>query len=200
MNIDKQNRISSEKLGLDQKLDRLDLFEKIPYLKLLDLIDEPNSSICKKLYFDHKEIMDRAWGSSVKHQAWEGGYIDHLEECMNIGIAVYDKMNSLRELPFSKSSLLLDLNLHDLEKAWKYGGEIKERVELSNYKNYQDFIADKISQYGFVLSDEEWNGIRYVHGEGDNYHPKKRIQGPLAAFVHICDVFSARIWFDYPKK
>ena len=197
MNIDRPEKNVIEKLQIEEQLD---LFEKMPYLQLLDLVDEPNGSICKKLYFDHQGMMNKAWGSSSKHQAWEGGYVDHLEECMNIGVVLYDETNSLRKLPFSKSSLLLVLDLHDLEKAWKYGGGIREKEELSNYANYQDFIAAKIDQYGFILSEEERNGLKYVHGEGTDYHPGRRVQSPLAAFVHICDVFSARIWFDYPKK
>jgi len=44
------------------------------------------------------------------------------------------------------------------------------------------------------------NALKYVHGEGNDYNPEVNVQGPLAAFVHCCDTFSARVWPDFPKE
>jgi hypothetical protein len=56
----------------------------------------------------------------VKHQAWEGGYVDHLQETMNIGIDLYKTFSQRRDLTFTLSDLFIVLFLHDLEKPFKY--------------------------------------------------------------------------------
>ena len=40
--------------------------------------------------------------------------------------------------------------------------------------------------------------LRYAEGELADYTNKRRMMGPLAAMAHMCDVASARLWFDYP--
>jgi hypothetical protein len=52
--------------------------------QLIELIDEPNKTACIAIFNDNKERFTQAPGSLTKHQAWSGGYIDHLEEAMNI--------------------------------------------------------------------------------------------------------------------
>src|SRR3989344_7866617 len=88
--------------------------------KLIDLIDEPNSSICQNLLQDNYDLFSKARGSSHNHQAWEGGYVDHLTEIMNIATVLYEPLNNRRTLPFSLSDALLVLYLHDLEKPWRH--------------------------------------------------------------------------------
>ena len=59
---------------------------------------------------------------------------------------------------------------------------------------------EQISKYKFKLNDSHINGLKYVHGEGNDYDKNVNVQKPLAAFVHSCDVFSARIWMDESKN
>lgn len=167
--------------------------------ELLEMIDEPNRSSCKRVYSENKALFEKAKGSNVKHQAWEGGYLDHIRDVMNIAVRLYDDLNSCRPLPFSLSDSLLVLYVHDLEKPWKYGGTKEEKAEVNSFPDYKDFIESKIDEYGFQLTDEHWNGLQYVHGEGADYDPNRNVQGPLAAFVHSCDTISARIWHESPK-
>ncbi len=168
--------------------------------ELIKMIEEPNQTICKKIYSDNKEKFERAKGSSFKHQAWRGGYLDHITEVMNIAVAIYLVLNSKRKLPFSLSDALLVLYLHDLEKAWKYGGNKKEIKEFEKFDNSHHFIFSKIKEYNFKLNHDHLNALKYVHGEGEDYNKKNNVQGPLAAFVHNCDVISARIWHNFPDK
>jgi hypothetical protein len=58
---------------------------------------------------------------------------------------------------------------------------------------------DLIQQFGGAPSPDQMNALRYAEGEGSDYTPGQRTMGPLAAFVHMCDVASARIWFDHPR-
>jgi hypothetical protein len=50
------------------------------------------------------------------------------------------------------------------------------------------------------MSNEVHNAIFYAEGEKDSYSPSERKMGPLAAFVHLCDITSARLWFDRPRE
>lgn len=173
------------------------------YYKLndfLEMIDEPNRSSCRKIYLDNKKMFDKSKGSNVKHHSWVGGYIEHVEETMNIGINLYNTLNGLRKLDFSLSDVLILLFLHDLEKPWKYAGTEKESEYVRGFSDYNDFIKEKINEYNFKLSDYQLKELKYIHGEGDDYDPNRNIQGPLSAFIHTCDVLSARVWHEFPKE
>ena len=163
----------------------------------IQLIDEPNRSACIAMYNDHKERFDAAPGSLTKHQAWTGGYIHHLEETMDIGAGLYKMMDNFRQLDFTLSDVMLILFLHDLEKPFRY---VEPKQEFHFEEEKKKFIDSMVHKYGIVLTDNHKNALTYIHGEGNEHNPTERIQKPLAAFVHICDVASARIWFDFPKR
>lgn len=147
-----------------------------------------------KLYEDNLFRFERAQGSSFNHQAWPGGYLDHITEVMNIGVNLYGSLTTIRELPFSLSDALFILFLHDLEKPWK--GEI----HFQNKNDKRLFRMSKINQYGIELSVAQENALKYVEGEGDEYRSDRRVMNELSGFCHICDVTSARIWHDKPGK
>jgi len=165
--------------------------------QLLNLIDQPNRKACQKIYHDNKEMFDIAHGSSHNHQAWEGGYMGHMRDIMNIAFRIYTDLDAARDLPFLLSDALLVLFLHDIEKPWKYGGKPEE---VDAFKDYQEFQLSKFKEYDFKLSEDHLNALKYAHGEGDDFQKTKRVSKPLAAFIHCCDTMSARIWFDYPKQ
>jgi len=164
----------------------------------LDFIDAPNGTCCRSFYKFFQNEMGQAPGSKSKHQAWRGGYVDHLEETMSFAVDIYYLMERERKMSFSLSDAILVLFLHDIEKIFKYTRHFTYRFD--NRKDEEAYKAELISLFGFELTDDHKNALKYVHGEGEDYSSTERVQGPLAAFVHICDVASARIWFDYPKK
>lgn len=171
---------------------------------MLPGIDRPNYEPAIKLLLDLRQYFPKAMGSTKSHHAWEGGYIDHVQEVMNLAHILYRELNSQRKLPFSLSSALLVLFLHDCEKPFRHADDeqlrhfdwIKEKPAKSNKHFQQELIA----QYGFTLNDAEQNALKYVEGEAEDYVEGRRTQGPLAAFCHVCDTISARIWFNEPKK
>lgn len=171
--------------------------------ELLDRIDEPNRKACYQLWNENKALFSQARGSKAKHQAWEGGYIDHIVETMNIAAVLYEPIQSRRCLPFTLSDALLVLFLHDLEKPWKHQlkeGKMIDSLELNTKHKRISFLERKLIDYNFELTPEHRNALQYVEGEGSDYDPHTRVQGPLAAFVHLCDVTSARIWFNHPLE
>ena len=171
---------------------------------LLGRIDQPNRTACEKLFSDNRKLWKQSPGSTNNHQAWPGGYLDHITEVMNIAIAIYESLSAARMLPFSLSDALLVLFLHDLEKPWKYerktDGQLHHKAEMQTKGQHNDFRLKKAEEYGIVLTEQHKNGIKYAEGELDDYSGKTRVMGPLAAFVHMCDVCSARIWFDQPAE
>jgi len=176
-----------------------------PYYKIeyfLRAITEPNGSACQRILADHRKLFQLVQGSGHNHQAWPGGYIDHVTEVMNIANVLYTSLSQVRCLSFSISDLLLVLFLHDLEKPWKYEidahGKLTYRKDLENKKAQQEFRMQKIKEYGIVLTQEQENGLKYVEGEMGDYSKERRVMGPLAAMAHMCDIASARIWHNFP--
>ncbi len=175
-----------------------------PIEGLLTQVEEPQGGICRKIFTDNKELFLKVPGSLNNHQAWPGGYFDHLSEVMNIALVLYGRLDSLRPLPFSLSDLLLVVFLHDIEKPWKYEldwkGELRLKSFMQSKHDQQEFRMKKFEEYGLRLSPEQENGIRYAEGEHGDYTNLSRTMGPLAAVAHMCDVASARLWFGYPLE
>lgn len=168
--------------------------------ELLSLLDEPNYSKCIAIINDTEPYFSVAQWSLHKHQARKWWYKDHLTETMNIAIQLWTHMNTLRQFDFSIQDCILILFLHDLEKIRKYSNNDSMIQEFKSHKSVKDFVNHKIEEYWFELTTEQLNGLKYIHWEWDDYNPTTRVQSWLAAFLHICDTRSARIWFDYPRK
>ena len=172
--------------------------------QLLHMIDEPNGSACRKLLSDYQNLFQVVQGSTNNHQAWSGGYFDHVQEVMNIAVVLYKQFNSIRSLPFSLSDLLLVVYLHDIEKPWKYelrsDGKLYHKPTMQSKESHQHFRLQKLKEYNIVLTAGQENGIKYTEGEIKDYTNLRRVMGPLACMAHMCDVASARLWFDHPRE
>ena len=102
-------------------------------------------------------------------------------------------LTKVDKLPFSLSDVMLVLFLHDIEKPLKYGSKYK--LDISN----EEIRKSLISEYEIELSSVHISALKYIHGEGNDYSPTKRMMNPLSAFCHCCDIISARIFFDRKK-
>ena len=159
-------------------------------------IERNNQAGCFSIMERYYGRINQSPGSLQKHQNWKGGYVHHLEETMMIANELYLTLSKIRQLDFSISDVILVLFLHDLEKPFKYVEPIRG---FGNDDEKYKFIIEMSQDHNIKLSDIHLNAIRYIHGEGKDHNSDTRIQLPLAAFAHMCDVTSARIWFDYPK-
>ena len=160
--------------------------------ELILKIDEPNRAGCRRIYSANLKLFSEAAGSSHNHQNWPGGYLDHTGETMNIAVLLYDALGAARHLPFSLSDALLILSLHDLEKPWKSVRRFADKEDRRKFREY------KLGEYIIILTPAQENALRYVEGEGDAYTNSHRVMNELAAFCHMCDVWSARGWYAYP--
>jgi len=173
--------------------------------RLFKKIDEPYRSRCRRIYLDNLKRFCEAAGSSHNHQNWRGGYHDHFVEAMNIAVLLYRRLGSARTHPFSLSDALLIIFLHDLEKPFKYellyynSGVAVNRVLWCTKDERKKFREQKLAEYGIKLTPEQANAMRYVEGEGNDYTNERRVMNELAAFCHMCDVWSARGWHSYPS-
>lgn len=172
--------------------------------ELINLIDEPNRSACKRILDEHRPLFETARGSTHNHQTWDGGYVDHITDGMNFGRHLYPFMAAFgRPLPFSLSDALLVFFLHDLEKPWRIlvnaAGDASNRDGLSTKEEFKAFREAKLEEYGISLTPEQLNGLTYVEGEYKDYSSLRRVMNELAAFCHMMDNWCARGWYDYPK-
>ncbi len=170
--------------------------------ELLMRIDEPARTWCQFILEDNKELFKIAPGSGNNHHAWPGGYWDHVTEVMNLAVIWYDPANERRPLPFSLSSALFILFLHDIEKPWRYqmqpDGSLVKDPRIQTKDQRKAFRDKKLADYMITLAPDEANAMQYVEGELADYTADARAMGPLAAFCHACDNTSARLWHDYP--
>lgn len=156
---------------------------------------------CEKLYKildDNKAIIWEAQGSQHNHQAWEGGYLQHVADTMELAIMIY------REAPWPTnlqlSSIILVIFLHDIEKPFMQR-RMAEDSEMPVWSKEQRLIFRKqlIEEYDLHLTDEEYTALRYIEGEGGDYSPTERKINPLGALCHAADVMSARLYPDRNK-
>lgn len=177
-------------------------WEKLPLEKLFDKLDKRQAEVARKIYQDYKENIETIPGSSTKHQIWEGGYLSHIEEAMNIASVLYDSLSNCRPLPFSLSDALFCVYMHDFDKVQRFRWVDGELLKSGDYsKDYIDKTAKLLKEkYDYELTSEQYNALKYAHGEGLDYHPTDRIMLPLATLVHCADVISARVWYNDGKE
>lgn len=170
--------------------------------ELIDLIEYPLKSQIFKIYTDNKKDFQIHQGSVNNHQAWPGGYVDHVTETMNIARLLHQAMNDKRKLSFKLSDALVVLFLHNIEKA--FPDKIQQLMDAGGaYKASKDRVRiDYINASDIYknLTEQMLNALQYVEGEKADYSNKSRVMLPLACFCHMCDTCSARLWFDRPLE
>lgn len=140
----------------------------------------------------HIALFHRAKGSSHNHQAWPGGYYDHLLQCFCLAERLYSVLTThFTALPFTLESALKILYFHDVEKLFKYTTGLPAGWDKEKYLYHE--LADT---YGICFSPEERNALTYIHGEGDDYRKDRRVMNEPAGFCHAVDVLSARVLHD----
>lgn len=166
------------------------------FLKPIDLhVKEPNKSKILDLYTEHASKFVKSPGSLSTHQVWEGGYIDHVVDMFDIAEILWNaKMNHQIDLPFDFGDLVLVVALHDIEKPFKYCND-----EFFTTKTMKEILSFLMSDYKFELTPMHLNALKYAHGENEDYKRGERVMNELAAYLHACDVISARAHYNHRK-
>ena len=158
----------------------------------LEQLDDPRKEKILAFHQAYKELMEIAQGSFAKHQAWFGGYQDHIAECFRIAEAMYLGLQKIRQVPIKLSSEFVVLYFHDIEKMWKYSQGLPPNFDK------QCFYRQELKEiYGIELTTDELSALKYIHGElQEEYNATTRLMSPLASFCHCVDTLSARMWYD----
>ena len=147
-------------------------------------------------------------GSRRAHQAFPGGYREHMRQTMMIASHLYEltqMTGAFNHLPpeerFDESDALLVMFLHDIEKPFlfemKPDDTVGFRTQMTKPERTQ-FRDDFIVHHGFQLDDRHQNALDHVEGVRDHlYVPGQRADKPLAALCHAADNLSARLFYDY---
>jgi len=158
-----------------------------------------NAPKLQKILDDHAGTLAIAKGSLYKHQDWEGGYLQHVADCLTIARRM---MNDPWPMPFTWSSVVSVLFLHDIEKPFM---QLQLAIgDMGDYKPWSkkermQFRMNMISKYDITLTKEELLALTYIEGEGADYSPYKRVMNELGALCHAADVLSARLWHSRNK-
>lgn len=181
--------------------------------ELLTTINDPRHTAMVRIYDRYAHLIHHAKGSSHNHQAWPGGYADHIAEIININRVTYPALHSYRPLPFTMAQADIALYLHDIEKPFKYGPstdpDVLHWTQVANNYMLDQIYPDEYAaweqtkwdilhylqiEYNYRLDPDETNALTYTHGEGAAHRKDQRVTCPLAAHVHHCDNTSARIY------
>ena len=62
---------------------------KFRLIDFLNSMNDPRKNRLIQIYNNYKELFHFAAGSSHNHQAWKGGYADHIAEILRVNKATY---------------------------------------------------------------------------------------------------------------
>lgn len=193
--------------------DSLKMRMEMNFEEWLQRINGINGDIIRERVMTEPEIYQlimTAPGSRGAHQAFEGGYHEHMRQTMMIASHLYElavATSMFEQLPpeehFTESDALLVLFLHDIEKPFLFtvndDGAVNNRCEMTKPERTQ-FRTDFIESYDFKLNDQHWNALDFVEGVRDHlYIPGNRADKPLAALCHAADNMSARAYYNYKQ-
>lgn len=168
---------------------------------LIYILNHLDNVYADKMLTLHTKYADRlltCQGSQHNHQAWAGGYIDHVLETIRIAITIYWPLRS-RTFDFSLSSVLTVLLVHDIEKLFPERIDAEIALGMPRPKAKDRVRYNVLHEEGIwdILTNEEKDALDHIEGE-KGYDGLTRKMSPLAAFCHSCDILSARMWYDRP--
>jgi hypothetical protein len=168
--------------------------------QIVKLVENSNRDSIIDAYVQNAERIAKTPGARKKHQAWEGGYLDHVVYATNFGVRLHNLNLDLGFQPdHSEGDIALVMLLHDFGKIARYrkvenGWDYVENPDQTE----KNFFRSAIDGHGFQLTDIQKNALEFVHGEGSKYTPKGRLMLPLATLCHQADVWNARYCSDNP--
>lgn len=178
----------------------------------------------KILYKFYDKYADRfammpASGKISFHNAFPGGYIDHVLRVLDLSLKVRDLWdNAGASVPDLESIAFVAIN-HDLgkfgdidheeyldetEDYWKKKGQLYKHNPEINFMKTSERSLFLLQQIGVKISQEEYLGIRLHDGlyeEGNKgyyiaYSDEYRLRSNLPYIVHQADLLATRIEHD----
>lgn len=169
-------------------------------------------------------ILSPASGNINYHNAYEGGYIDHVTNVVKNSlrmVKLYQEAGG--DIDFTQEELIFAAFHHDLGKLGDKGkpyyvpnssdwhiknrGEIYEWNDSLSYMTHTDRTFFTLSKYGITYTEKEYFGIKLTDGiyDEDNmkylktYDIKRAQRSNIAHILHFADHMSTLIERDAVK-
>ncbi len=156
-----------------------------------------NAPKLQQILDDHMSLFVMAKGSTHNHQAWPGGYLQHVADCMTIARRLLNNTPPSWPVPFSLGSVVLVLFLHDIEKPFMQKRMAADpEMRLWSDQQRMAFRRSLMAEYKIAITEEEDIALTHIHGEGGAYSSKQRVMNELGALCHAADVLSSRLWWN----
>ena len=195
--------------------------------KLISIIEDTFSGERKqkllKMYdhFQDRMILAPASGKEHYHNAFPGGYVEHVLHIIDFSKQIYEmwKTNGAH-INFTDEELIFSAMHHDLGKAgdlnldyyvpqdndWftKNRGEIYKLNPDLQYMRVPDRGLWILQHYGIRVTDKEYIGIKLTDGIYDEankayyiaYDPNFQLRSNLSYILHQADMMATRIEYD----
>jgi hypothetical protein len=194
------------------------------HLKIIDsFIDSPRKEKIKQMYSQLEEILvlTPASGKSHFHNAFAGGYIDHVNRVVEASLRVKSLWETMgATIDFTDEELVFTALFHDLgkvgdgEKEGYIPQTDKWRQEKLNevYSNNPELpfmlIQDRslyiLQKFGISLTTNEYFGIRLHDGIYDEANkayfisnsPDSKLRTNIVYIVHQADFLASKVEYD----
>jgi len=197
------------------------------HLKIVDTYIGDRKDSVKKLlsHMEETYIMAPASGKTWHHNAFAGGYVDHVNRVVEYAVKqsrLYQEMGGT--VDYTEEELVFAAIFHDLGKL---GDGDKENYqpqtdkwrqdklsEMYTYNSDLDFmlIPDRslyiLQKFGIKVSQKEWLGIRLHDGVFDkaneayffSHQESSRQKTSIVSVLHSADFLASKVEYDIWKK
>ena len=197
------------------------------HLKIVDTYIGDRKDSVKKLlsHMEETYVMAPASGKSWHHNAFAGGYVDHVNRVVEYAVKqsrLYQEMGGT--VDYTEEELVFAALFHDLGKL---GDGDKENYqpqtdkwrqdklsEMYTYNSDLDFmlIPDRslyiLQKFGIKVSQKEWLGIRLHDGVFDkaneayffSYQESSRQKTSIVSVLHSADFLASKVEYDIWKR
>lgn len=170
-------------------------------------------------------LLSPASGKKWHHNAFPGGYIDHVNRVVRYALKQYELYETMGGvIDFTLEELIFSALFHDLGKT---GDGTKENYIIQNDKWRQDklqemytynpdldfmLIPDRslfiLQKYSIPVSQQEFLGIRLHDGVFDDANKayyfsnmeSSRFKSNLVAILHTADFLASKVEYDLQHK
>ena len=194
------------------------------HLKIIDsFIDSPRKEKVKQMYSELEEILvlAPASGKSHFHNAFAGGYIDHVNRVVEASLRVKTLWESMgASIDFTDEELVFTALFHDLGKVGdgekegyilqtdKWRQEKLNEVYTNNPELPFMLIQDRslyiLQKFGISMTTNEYFGIRLHDGIYDEANkayfisnlPDSKLRTNIVYIVHQADFLASKVEYD----
>lgn len=194
------------------------------HLKIIDsFIDSPRKEKIKQMYSELEEILvfAPASGKSHFHNAFAGGYVDHVNRVVESSLRVKTLWESMgASIDFTDEELVFTALFHDLGKVgdgekegyipqtdkWRQDklNEVYSNNPELPFMLIQDRSLYLLQKFGISMTTNEYFGIRLHDGIYDEANkayfisnmPDSKLRTNIVYIIHQADFLASKVEYD----